>query len=174
MPKTFLISDMHFGHENIIRYENRPFNNADEMDEAMICNWNNTVGASDEVFILGDVSFHNEEKTAGILNRLNGRKVLILGNHDRDRSAEWWKKTGIDEVYQYPIIYDGFFIFSHEPVYLNPNMPYANIHGHLHHLKYADNQFFNVSVECIDYTPILFGEVRRKLMEYPYESHVNC
>ncbi len=91
-------------------------------------------------------------------------KTLIIGNHDKDRSVAWWRETGFNEVYQYPIIYNDFFILSHEPVYLNENMPYANIHGHIHHLKYADRQFFNVSVECIDYTPISFEKVKESII----------
>lgn len=164
MSNVFLISDMHFGHLNIIKYENRPFSSVDEMDTTIISNWNNTVAKDDKVFILGDVSFYNKEKTRRIIEILNGHKTLIIGNHDNDRSLTWWRETGIHEVYQYPIIFNGFYILSHEPVYLNENMPYANIHGHIHHLKYEDRQFFNVSVECIDYTPINFEKVKEAIL----------
>lgn len=57
MSKVYLISDMHFGHPNIIKYENRPFSSVEEMDAAIMNNWNATVGKDDKVFILGDVSF---------------------------------------------------------------------------------------------------------------------
>ncbi len=164
MSQVFLISDMHFGHANIIKYENRPFTNVDEMDTTLISNWNTAVGKGDKVFILGDVSFYNKEKTKSILEMLNGNKILILGNHDKDRSSAWWRETGLDEVYQYPIVYNDFYILSHEPVYLSENMPYVNIHGHTHHLKYADKQFFNVSVECIGYTPISFDKVKEQFI----------
>ncbi len=164
MSQVFLISDMHFGHANIIKYENRPFTNVDEMDTTLISNWNKAVGKGDKVFILGDVSFYNKEKTKSIFEMLNGNKILILGNHDKDRSLAWWSETGLDEVYQYPIVYNDFYILSHEPVYLSENMPYANIHGHTHHLKYADKQFFNVSVECIGYTPISFDKVKEQFI----------
>ncbi len=164
MPQVFLISDMHFGHPNIMKYENRPFASVDEMDNVIIENWNKTVCKDDKVFILGDVSFYNKEKTKSIIEKLNGYKTLIIGNHDKDRSLTWWRETGFNEVYQYPIIYNEFYILSHEPVYLNENMPYANIHGHIHHLKYADKQFFNVSVECIDYTPVSFEKVKESIL----------
>jgi len=164
MSEVYLISDMHFGHPNIMKYENRPFTSVDEMDETIINNWNKTVKKDDKVFILGDVSFYNKEKTKEIISRLNGYKTLIIGNHDKSRSVTWWKDTGIDEIYQYPIIYNEFYVLSHEPIYLNENMPYANIHGHIHHLKYDSKQFFNVSVECIDYTPIDFERVKEAIL----------
>jgi Predicted phosphoesterase or phosphohydrolase len=160
-----MISDMHFGHANIMKYENRPFVSVEEMTDAIIKNWNSTVKRDDKVFVLGDVSFYDKEKTKEILDKLNGTKVLILGNHDNERSTQWWYDVGFDEVYKYPIIYNNFYILSHEPVYLNENMPYANIHGHIHHLKYDSKQFFNVSVECINYTPIKFEDIKAKILE---------
>jgi len=170
MQNVFLISDMHFGHSNIIKYENRPFKSVVEMDETIIGNWNKAVQRDDKVFILGDVSFYGVDKTKDIIEKLNGYKTLIIGNHDKDRSLKWWRDTGIQEVYQYPIIYNQFYILSHEPVYLSVNMPYANIHGHIHHLKYADNQYFNVSVECIDYTPINFETAKEIILSKSIEK----
>jgi len=160
MEKTFMISDMHLGHKNIMYYEDRPFTSVEEMDKAIIENWNKIVGKKDKVFILGDVSFYNKEKTAQIIKKLNGYKTLILGNHDEDHSVTWWREVGFEEVSRYPIIFEKFYILSHEPLYMSKNMPYANIHGHIHHLKYEDKQFFNVSVECIDYTPISFEQIK--------------
>ncbi|MBC8061180.1 MAG: metallophosphoesterase [Clostridiaceae bacterium] len=160
MQKVFMISDMHFGDENIIKYENRPFENAKEMDDRIIENWNNTVSNNDKVFVLGDVSFYNKEKTTEIIKRLNGYKFLVIGNHDEGNTVSWWKEIGFDEVSRYPIIYNKFYILSHEPLYLNENMPYANIHGRIHKLKYDSKQFFNVSVECINYTPIDFENIK--------------
>lgn len=79
---NFYIADMHFGHKNVIRYDNRPFDSIEEMDKAMITLWNETVGDNDVVYILGDFSWYKEEKTAFILGCLKGHKVLIRGNHD--------------------------------------------------------------------------------------------
>lgn len=165
MPNTYMISDMHFGHKEIILYENRPFANIEEMDKCIIENWNKTVEKEDRVFILGDVSAYNKEQTKNIINSLNGYKILILGNHDKDRTITWWQEAGMDQVIEYPIIFNDFYILSHEPLYLNKNMPYMNIHGHIHHLKYDDDQFFNVSVECIYYTPINFEEICKAAKE---------
>ena len=164
MDKIFMISDMHFGHKHIIDYEKRPFKDVEEMDNTIIENWNKTVSKEDKVFILGDVSFYNKEKTKEIIDKLNGKKVLILGNHDRGKSLSWWRDIGIDEAICYPIIIDEFYILSHEPVYLTESMPYANIHGHIHHLQYKDAQYFNVSVECINYTPISFDSIKESII----------
>lgn len=80
--KVFFTSDTHFNHTNIIQYCQRPFKSTDEMNEAMIDNWNSVVGEDDTVFHLGDFCLGGAEEWNKILNRLNGRIYLILGNHD--------------------------------------------------------------------------------------------
>ena len=80
---NYYISDTHFGHANIIRYDNRPFESPQKMDEVMIDRWNETVSNDDTVYILGDFSWYQESKTVEILEILTGRKILIKGNHDR-------------------------------------------------------------------------------------------
>jgi calcineurin-like phosphoesterase family protein len=160
MPQTFFTSDHHFGHANIITFESRPFANAEEMTNAMVAKWNAVVGSEDKVFHLGDFSSLNQEKTASIVSRLNGYKLLVLGNHDRGRSRAWWLAAGFDEVSEYPIIYKDFFFLSHEPLYMNKHMPYVNVHGHIHGQKYEGNQHFNVCVEHWDYTPVTFEFIR--------------
>ena len=78
----FFTSDLHFGHTNIIRHCDRPFTSADEMDAALIKNWNATVGPKDEVYILGDLTMRKAAEAHRYLTQLNGRKYLICGNHD--------------------------------------------------------------------------------------------
>ena len=169
MQKTFFIADTHFGHKAIIDYENRPFSSVEEMDEVLISNWNSVVGKDDRVFMLGDFSFYGKRDAIMlILRRLNGRKSLVVGNHDTSHSAAWWRSVGFDEAYKYPIILDGFLILSHEPMYINTNMPYANIFGHVHgRPEYRDlsPQTFCVSVERIGYRPLELDEVKRRIRE---------
>ena len=113
ISRQFFIADTHFGHKNIIEYENRPFLTTEEMDNALIVNWNKTVKKTDKIF--------------------------ILGNHDKDYSYAWWNSSGFDMVCAYPIIIDEWFILSHEPLYTNTNMPYVNIFGHVHgNPQYSD------------------------------------
>lgn len=91
-------SDTHFGHTNIIKYCNRPFENAGIMDATIIANWNERVAPDDTVYHLGDVFFTSPERARHILSVLNGKKILILGNHDR--SGTKMKEWGFDEVHQ--------------------------------------------------------------------------
>lgn len=163
MNKSFVISDLHLFHGKIIDYENRPFMSIQHMNRELIKNWNKVVKKNDLVYNLGDVSFSNKEDTKSIISQLNGYKILILGNHDRGRSRQFFLDCGFDEVSKHPIIIDGYVILSHEPMYTNDNMPYVNIHGHTHGTDYGkSSRYFNASVEKIDYTPIELSEVYKQ------------
>jgi len=158
MKKYFVVSDHHFYHKNIIEYEGRPFLDLNHMHGEIIKNHNGVVGKNDVVFFLGDVSFSNKENTEKLIKKMGGKKILIMGNHDT-RSRKWYLDVGFDEVISYPIIYNKFFILSHEPVYLNNTMPYVNIHGHIHGQNMENKHYVNVSLEQIKYTPILLTEI---------------
>lgn len=165
MTKTFFIADTHFGDERIIKYENRPFENAEMMDEELIRRWNDTVRPCDTVYLLGDFGAEGYEKE--ILSRLNGNVYLIKGNHD-GKSNDEYRALGFAEVYDLPVILDGFWILSHDALYVNGNMPYANLFGHVHNsplFKDYSKQHYCVSVERINYTPIDFDEIKRKVLE---------
>lgn len=82
MCMKFYISDLHFGHESVIRFDNRPFLNAEEMDEKLIQWWNAAVSEHDEVYIVGDFAYRNKQPEEWYLNRLHGSKHLVIGNHD--------------------------------------------------------------------------------------------
>ena len=162
---TFFIADTHFGEDNIRRYENRPFACANEMDEALILNWNSAVKNNDTVFMLGDFGADGAEKD--LLSRLNGQKLLLKGNHDV-KSNDFYRQAGFEEVYDMPVLYKGFWLLSHEPLYVNSNMPYANIFGHVHAnpmYKNYSSQHFCVCAERIDYTPVSFEEITRRVKE---------
>ncbi len=163
----YFIADTHFGHKNIIEYENRPFGNVEEMDKVLTKNWNNTVSEADTVFMLGDFSFYGKEKTMNICKSLNGKKILVMGNHD-EHTPNWYRECGFEEVSRFPVIYENFWILSHEPMYVNTNMPYANIFGHIHSnpiYKTVSNQSACVSVERIDYRPVEFSEIKKLIAE---------
>ena len=165
MAKTWFTSDHHFGHREIVAYESRPFAYTAEMDRELIERWNAAVETGDRVFHLGDFSFHGERETREIVGRLNGSITLVLGNHDRDRSRQWWLEAGFDEVSEHGLIYKDFFLLTHEPLYMNKHMPYLNVHGHIHGLRYEGNNHRNVSVEHWDYRPVSFEELTASLKE---------
>jgi calcineurin-like phosphoesterase family protein len=152
----YIYADPHFGHKKIIEYENRPFTNVEEMDETIIERHNKIIQKHEKVIIAGDFSFYVTEKTKKILNRLNGYKILIIGNHDRQKSYRAWYEYGFNEVYKYPLVYQDNIIISHEPVFFNGN--YINIHGHTHSTKneFTDNwnKHICVSLEKLNYYPI--------------------
>lgn len=158
----FFIADTHFDDVNILHYENRPFKTVEEMNGVLIENWNRTVGKEDTVYFLGDIGAEQYVK------QLNGKKILIKGNHDiKDNNS--YRMSGFAEVYELPVILDEFWIMSHEPMYVNENMPYANVFGHVHNnpmYRTVSPQSYCVSVERIGYTPILFEDVKRAVQGY--------
>lgn len=80
---NFYIADTHFGHSNVIKFDNRPFENVEEMDKKMIEYWNNRVTDDDDVYIIGDFVYRSDKPISWYCNKLKGKKHLILGNHDR-------------------------------------------------------------------------------------------
>lgn len=111
----YFTSDLHFGHKNILKHDNRPFHTIEEMDETIIERWNKTVANDDVVYVLGDISWYDEDKTYDIYGGLNGNKILVTGNHDRIRgkvrncftSIFDYKRISVDEtkiiICHYPI-----------------------------------------------------------------------
>ena len=165
MDKTYFIADTHFGDSAILRYENRPFENVSHMDNELISRWNSVVSDEDCVYVLGDFGADGYETE--VISALNGKKYLIKGNHDV-KSNDYYRKAGFEEVYDHPIILDNFWILSHDAVYVNINMPYANLFGHVHNspvVKDYSDQHFCVSVERIDYTPVCFERVKQIVKE---------
>lgn len=166
MSNVFLISDTHFFHHKVIEFEakNRPFATVEEMNEALVDNWNKTVSKRDTVYHLGDVLFGGP-KNINILDRLNGNKKLILGNHDEKITARMWL-TKFRDVHG-ALKYDNH-IFTHVPIH--PDQFYrftANVHGHLHGKiimldDQPDRRYINVSVEQINLTPQAWEDVKKR------------
>ena len=142
--KTFVISDTHFGHNNIIKYANRPWTNTWEMDEEMVMLWNYTVRPEDKVYHLGDVTLG--KKNLSIINSLNGHKTLIAGNHDIYNTKEYLKY--FDNVRACKE-FNGYII-THIPVHPNQKARYkGNIHGHMHEKVLEDPWYFSACVEQV-------------------------
>lgn len=90
----FFSSDYHLGHNNILKYDKRPFKDINHHDEAIITNHNEIVKTDDEFYFLGDFSF-NDKRTEEYLQRINGKKFFIRGNHDSHKTVKLYQKYGI-------------------------------------------------------------------------------
>ncbi len=136
MGETFFISDLHFGHKNVLGYDNRPWLNIEDHDNALIENWNDQVGYKDEVYILGDVSWHNVTKTIQIMESLNGNKHLIIGNHDSRYVKNPDFRKCFNEVVDYKELgsKDDLIVLCHYPITCFKNHYYGAFHlyGHVH------------------------------------------
>ena len=125
----------------------------------LIKNWNEVVSNNDTLIHLGDVGFGKKAYISSIIKRLNGKKILIMGNHD-NWSEQAYRDMGFHTVSRFPIIWNNFFMLSHAPLELNETTPYFNYYGHVHNdNKYIDNATSKcVSVERIGYRPLFLFE----------------
>jgi len=152
-------SDPHFHHRNMaIR---RGFKDEFEMNEHIISEWNKIVSKRDVTYILGDITM--EKANYEILNKLNGIKKVILGNHDEPQHVLQLLQY-VNNVASCKYIKDkqfGNIILSHIPVH-NQELEYRwkiNIHAHVHENTLPDKRYINVSAEVIDYKPKLLSEL---------------
>lgn len=163
--EKWFVSDTHFFHENIIQYSGRPFANADLMNENLISNWNKVVGVNDYVYHLGDVACGyggDERALAELLFSLNGRKRLIVGNHDHLKSPSLHKAFEKIELWKGFKEYD--FTISHIPLPLKQLRDGRFcIHGHLHNNIVEDPYYLNICVEHTNYAPINLVDIVAKI-----------
>lgn len=190
MRNAFFISDQHYGHSNMLEFfgdeaktvKVRPqFSNVEEMDEEMVKRHNSVVGPKDRIYFLGDVCI-SRKAIHRVLPRLNGRKVLLKGNHDIFPLKDY--TPYFEDIRAYKIYPEQGIICSHIPIHTS-NLERRfkiNIHGHLHTNfvkkefyvkrfqdgKWVDEtpndpRYINVCVENINYTPISLEEILNKI-----------
>ena len=156
----YFISDTHFNHTNVIKYCNRPFSSIEEMNKKIINNWNNRVSKVDKVFFLGDFCLGKREDIEFFAKQLNGRKILIKGNHERGNN-KLYLDAGFVQVYNYPIVYYNALgkkvILSHKP--FEKLDEFINIHGHIHQYSVEKDNYYCVSVEHTNYKPVSLEEI---------------
>lgn len=161
---TFFVSDTHFGHVNILTFEarNRPFRDIREHDEELVQRWNAVVGPRDKVWHLGDAVM--PKSALPTLGRLNGRKRLILGNHDRHPQAEYLKYfEGVHGC----VVWHRDVALTHVPIHPSCLAPRwrVNIHGHLHSRYILDEngvrdpRFVNAAVEQWGLAPVAADDI---------------
>ena len=172
-PRTWVISDTHFGHANIIRHAERPFRTVSEMDETLVANWNETVREGDTVYHLGDFSGPPmNRRIEEIAERLRGRIILIAGNHDRvtpRMAAAFARVTGPQRL---PSRVKGApgVALSHVPLHgAGIDEPgriavMGNLHGHIHQRTSPTPLHSNVCVEHTGYRPIRLEEAIERLV----------
>ena len=171
MPSVYLASDPHFGHWGMCKFlrsdgtKLRPWDTPEEMDEALVKNWNETVKPKDKVYLLGDVVINR--RALPTVGRLNGDLVLIRGNHDIFKLHEY--TPYFRDVRAYHVLNKQRVILSHIPIHtMQMERWRGNIHGHCHANRVMlgdvpDPRYVCVSMEQINYTPILMEEALRKL-----------
>jgi Predicted phosphoesterase or phosphohydrolase len=173
MNKVFFISDTHFGHKNIIKYEDRPFLSVEEMDSKMIENWNSKVDKGDRVYILGDFAFSDKEYVIRLMDKLNGQKFLVKGNHDHIvKEKEVAEKFAWVKDY-YVLKHNKMkFVLFHYPIQVWDCQHHGSVHlfGHVHSNKEDHHPLletlknaYNVGVDVNNFTPIEITEILEKL-----------
>lgn len=177
----FFTSDTHFGHENIIKFCNRPFANAQEMNEALINNWNRVVGPDDTIFHLGDFAFGGSYLWNNMLDRLNGHIHLIIGNHDRKNLRQGYIQKFDSISPQLQININGRSVYlNHYPFlcyggsYRGDKDAVWQLFGHVHsgpfstgkddeRLKMLFPYQYDVGVDNNNFTPISWEDVKIRI-----------
>lgn len=156
---NYYIADLHLRHANAIRFDNRPFADVAEMNEALISNWNSVVTAEDTVYVLGDLIWEKESCWSGWLERLTGSKVLIRGNHDPKEFSRSTKQC-FQDIKDYKEITDSgrHVIMSHYPMLFHRadyDEKCIMLYGHVHNTREHD----------------MLEEIRRHIIESRTERH---
>ena len=180
-------SDLHFNHKNILTIgKSRPFKTIDEMGETFIKNWNNKVLKNDDVYCLGDMFWNmNEYQIQSYMDKLNGNKHLILGNHDRIepniKSNRWVEIVNYKEISDdnNRIILFHFPISEWQWYYYNSYHFYGHTHGTFNlaeetlKRKRPNGNCWDVGVDNNNFEPVSFEEIRQKIEENKKKIEVN-
>lgn len=136
--ETWITSDLHIGHANIMKYcpKSRPFTSVEEMNETIVSNWNDSVRSNDTVYILGDVAFGPAKEAVSILDRLNGKKILIVGNHDNRiiKSSDFCRQFKGMKLYNIEHFNNRMVVMFHFPIehWDQKHRGSFHLHGHCH------------------------------------------
>ena len=180
----YFTADLHLGHNAIIHMQDRPFDSVEQMNDTLIKNINSFVSDNDTLYILGDIAHRlTVEKANELIKKINGKKILIRGNHDKE-----YDETLFEAIYDYlEINIDGIpFVLMHYPIRSWNKMKRGSIHlhGHIHsneaynYLNREEGLFqYDVGVDANDYYPVSekqlieFYKYRRpKIIDYHSEE----
>jgi calcineurin-like phosphoesterase family protein len=197
--REWFTSDHHFNHDNVIEFSKRPFENVEVMNEALIENWNKYVKPEDTVYVLGDFCFKKADRERfnmfNILKRLNGTKVLVIGNHDYSKNHMY--QCGFDVVVRYATVDLGKnmrVFLSHKPYRCSiwwkwwtkwtrgwkhkdwrtrpKNRGMINVHGHTHSDKKLSKSGICVCVEAWDYRPANATEIVQLIQKFDLKGEL--
>ena len=167
----YYTADTHFGHNNVIGFDDRPFANTQEMDRFMIDAWNSRVKDDDEVYIVGDFMYRSEHSVEYYAKRLNGRKYLILGNHDKLTPEDERCFVGIEKMMHVCDYYEGRaqqICLCHFPIaeWNGYKRGHYHIYAHIHNqdndtYRFMKNRAHALNAGCMinNYIPVTFGEL---------------
>ena len=176
---VYFIADTHFGHENIIRFSNRPFTNVEEMNRIMLQSWNARVRSEDDVYIIGDFWFnggqggkHYPDEALRFVKQLKGQKHLVVGNHDKKALSDPHFRAEFVEIADIiKISHKGQrVILCHYPMlaWEGSRREAWHIHGHLHARRNEASDYLrtqeralNAAAEIVQYIPATFDELAR-------------
>jgi calcineurin-like phosphoesterase family protein len=161
---VYFIGDLHLGHKNIMKFGQRNFDTIEEHDQALMDNWNSVVKKQrDLVWVLGDVCMDIE--CMKLLPAFNGRKILVIGNHDNFDTQVYLKY--FEKVVAFERRYHGM-VMTHIPIHPN-ELQYRtwkfNIHGHIHDPnKFPDDpRYINVNADVRDLTPVKLEQLQEEI-----------
>lgn len=160
MGDTLFVSDPHFHHDKVRIYSSRPFSSVEEMNEKLIENWNREVKPTDTIYQLGDFSFGKYQDIRDLLNRLNGCKHFILGNHDKvlaKNRYELLRDGLVDTIQDYldvKIAGQNFVLFHFgQRVWHRSHYGAIHLYGHSHSTLPPLGKSVDVGVDCKEITP---------------------
>lgn len=175
----YFTSDLHLGSRNIIGYEHRPYSSVEEMDAALITNWNQVVQPDDEVYVLGDFSFKRATQTIEYLTCLKGRVHLLRGNHDQyydQFSFRAWERIdpqarhlSLDGWYQHLLTPEAELILCHFPILYWDGMDdrrSIHLYGHMHsrpNMQHPHHNTYNVGVDVNGYRPVSLTQILERI-----------
>lgn len=169
--KTFFTADPHFFHANSIELCKRPFNSIEEMNKSLIRNWNAVVPREGEVFVLGDMFWKKQEKDtyAAVMDSLNGKKYLVMGNHDH-LTPEEYLQIGFSGAWHYldVVVEKQRLACFHYPIleWAGFYQGSWHLHGHVHGRgSHFSKRVMDVGVDCNYYTPVHWKEIKRRLAD---------
>lgn len=173
MNRIWFTSDTHFGHKNILVHDKRPFATIEEMDEALIANWNSVVAPNDDVWHLGDFAYRSSKEPEQYLTRLNGRINIVWGNHD-DKGA--WRIRHLFASHQemrYLKVNGQKLVLCHYAlrVWRACHRGSWHLHGHSHGGLPPHGKSMDVGCMVHGYKPVAFEEIAAAMESREYIPH---